>query len=260
MILDNIIEKRKLQLAKEQEAVCFEDIKSQAIKETRTCLSLYEALKKDTLSVISEVKKASPSKGLICENFDPVSIATQYERAGANAISVLTEEHYFQGRSHYLKAIRQQVSTIPLLRKDFIIDPYQIYEAKVIGADAILLIAAILDTETLKTYRSIAHGLGLECLAEVHNKEELNNVLEAGFHIVGINNRNLKTFDVNLDTTAGLASYIPKDCVMISESGIVTNEDMKTVRKHGADAVLIGETLMRSGNIAETLAALRKDV
>lgn len=260
MILDHIVEKRKQQLLKEQSAIGLEEMKALAMQDSRTCISLYDALKQDTLSVISEVKKASPSKGLICEDFEPVSIALQYEKAGTNAISVLTEEHYFQGSSQYLTAIRQQISSVPILRKDFMIEPYQIYEAKCIGADAILLIAAILDTETMAQFRSIAHGLGLECLAEVHNQEELNRVLEVGFQIVGINNRNLKTFDVSLETTAQLASYIPKECVIVSESGIATNQDMKTVRSHGADAVLIGETLMRSNHIAETMAALRKQV
>ena len=245
MILNQIVEKRKQQLLKEQSAIGFEEMKAFAMQDSRTCISLYDALKQDTLSVISEVKKASPSKGLICQDFEPVSIALQYKKAGTNAISVLTEEHYFQGSSQYLTAIRQQIASIPILRKDFIIEPYQIYEAKCIGADAILL---------------IAHGLGLECLAEVHNQEELNRVLEVGFQIVGINNRNLKTFDVSLETTAQLASYIPNECVIVSESGITTNQDMKTVRSHGADAVLIGETLMRSSHIAETMAALRKQV
>ena len=253
MILNQIVEKRRQQLLKEQSAIGFEEMKALAMQDSRTCISLYDALKQDTLSVISEVKKASPSKGLICQDFEPVSIALQYKKAGTNAISVLTEEQY-------LTAIRQQIASIPILRKDFIIEPYQIYEAKCIGADAILLIATILDTETLAQFRSIAHGLGLECLAEVHNQEELNRVLEVGFQIVGINNRNLKTFDVSLETTAQLASYIPNECVIVSESGITTNQDMKTVRSHGADAVLIGETLMRSSHIAETMAALRKQV
>ena len=174
---------------------------------------------------------------------------------------VIKEQRYARIADR-LKDIRtaRPLVDVPIIRKDFIIEPYQIYEAKCIGADAILLIAAILDTETLAQFRSIAHGLGLECLAEVHNQEELNRVLEVGFRIVGINNRNLKTFDVSLETTAQLASYIPNECVIVSESGIATNQDMKTVRSHGADAVLIGETLMRSNHIAETMAALGKQV
>ncbi len=257
MILTNIVEKRRLQLQREQQNLPLANLKQLALHDKRSCICLYDALKQPTLSVIAEVKKASPSKGLICETFDPVVIAREYEAAGANAISVLTEEHYFQGSLAYLKAIRKEVR-LPLLRKDFIIDPYQIYEAKVAGADAILLIAAILDAETMERFKNIAYGLGLSCLAEVHNREELDQVLECGFRIVGINNRDLNTFDVDLRTTAQLACYLPKECVVVSESGIATREDMLTVRRHGADAVLIGETLMRSGNIPQTLADLRK--
>ncbi len=259
MILDQIVTKRKQQLTREEENISLSDMKKLALHDKRSCICLYDALKQSTLSVIAEVKKASPSKGLICENFDPIAIAKEYEAAGANAISVLTEEYYFQGSSDYLKAIRQEVA-LPLLRKDFIIDPYQIYEAKVMGADAILLIAALLDSETMEKFKNIAYGLGLSCLAEVHNWEELNRVLESDFRIIGINNRNLKTFDVSLNTTEQLASYIPEQCVVVSESGISTNDHMRTVRASGSDAVLIGETLMYSGNITETLKNLRKQV
>ncbi len=260
MILEQIVEKRKQQLIAEQHAVAPETMKTQALQNTRSCISFYKALKQHTLSVIAEVKKASPSKGLICAKFDPVAIARAYEAAGANAISVLTEEHYFQGSSRYLTEIRRQVTTLPLLRKDFIIDPYQIYQAKCIGADAILLIAAVLDTDTLTQYYKIAQDLGLECLAEVHNKPELESVLKVGFPVVGINNRNLKTFQVSLNTTAKLAPLLPKSCVLVSESGIASNTDMKTVREYGADAVLIGETLMKSQNIAQTMDDLRKPI
>ncbi|MCI9575206.1 MAG: indole-3-glycerol phosphate synthase TrpC [Clostridiales bacterium] len=257
MILDQIVTKRNEQLAREEAQISLNDIKNLALHDKRSCICLYDALKQPSLSVIAEVKKASPSKGLICENFDPVAIAKEYEAAGANAISVLTEEHYFQGSSDYLKAIRQEVA-LPLLRKDFIINPYQIYEAKVLGADAILLIAALLDSETMEKFKNIAYGLGLSCLAEVHNREELDRVLESDFRIIGINNRNLKTFDVSLNTTEQLASYIPEQCIVVAESGIATSDDMRTVHANGADAVLIGETLMRSGNISETLKNLRK--
>lgn len=257
MILRNIVEKRKLQLEREQQNLPLAKIKQLALHDQRSCICLYDVLRQPTLSVIAEVKKASPSKGLIRENFDPVAIAREYEAAGANAISVLTEEHYFQGSLRYLEAIRQEVK-LPLLRKDFIIDPYQIYEAKLAGADAILLIAAILEAETMERFKNIAYGLGLSCLAEVHNREELDQVLECGFRIVGINNRNLKTFDVDLATTAQLAGYLPKECVVVSESGITNRDDMRTARKNGADAVLIGETLMRSGSITQTLTELRR--
>lgn len=260
MILDEIVEKRKIQLEREKAAADLETVKSAALKLDRKCISFKAAFAKpDRLSVISEVKKASPSKGLIQPNFDPVKIAKEYEASGADAVSCLTEEHYFQGSSEYFKAIRKAIN-LPMIRKDFIIDEYQIYEARLMGADAILLIAAVLDDEKLKSFGDTARSLGLDILAETHDESELERVLALDFDIVGINNRNLKTFEVTLETTARLAGMIPKGKVIVSESGIRDNADMKTVRSYGADAVLIGETLMRSGNIGETLTALRKNV
>lgn len=260
MILDEIIAKRRIQLEKEIAAHSFYEVKAAAEKCGRNPISFKDALKGGgRLSVISEVKKASPSKGLIQPDFDPVKIAVTYEKSGADAISCLTEEFYFQGSSEYFKAIRAEVS-LPMIRKDFIFDPYQIYEAKIMGADAVLLIAAVLDDAKLKEYKLIADSLGLDVLAETHSKEELDRVLAADFDIIGINNRNLKTFDVTLDTTAKLAGFIPDGKVIVSESGIKDNSDMKAVRSYGADAVLIGETLMRSGDIAATLERLRDGV
>lgn len=259
MILDDIIEKRKIQLEREKSAVSFQEIKRQALDMKTPCRDFYNALKGNSLSVIAEVKKASPSKSVIKEDFRPVETAKAYELAGANAISCLTEEHYFQGSSQYLRDIRKAVD-IPILRKDFIFDEYQIYEARAIGADAVLLIAAVLDSDTMKHFKEIAEGLGMNCLFESHNEEELESVLKCSPKIVGINNRNLKTFEVSLENTAKLSSLIPENCVLVSESGIAGNSDMKTVRAAGADAVLIGETLMRSGNIKDTMNALRKDV
>lgn len=259
MILDKITEQRKIQLAREMSEIPFEKVKKAALSTDRKCIGFGTALKKDTLSVISEVKKASPSKGLIQPNFDYMNIAAEYERNGADAISCLTEEHFFMGSSVYFREIRNMVN-IPMLRKDFIIDPYQIYEAHVMGADAILLIAAVLDDDKLREYKDIAESLGMDILAEVHDETELERVLAADFNIVGINNRNLKTFEVTLDTTARLAKLVPSGKVIVSESGIKDNEDMKLVRSCGADAVLIGETLMRSGNIGGTLRALRDGV
>lgn len=256
MILDDIIEKRKIQLEKEKAAVSPEKMKKIALEMTTPCRDFYAALKKSGLSVISEVKKASPSKSVICEDFHPVETAEAYEKAGADAISCLTEEFYFKGSSDYLKAIRKAVD-IPILRKDFIFDEYQIYEARSIGADAVLLIAAVLDTETMNNFRELAESLGMNCLFEAHNEEELENILKCSPKIIGVNNRNLKTFEVSLENTKRLAAMIPDNCVKISESGIKDNADMKFVRECGADAVLIGETLMRSGNIGETLKALR---
>lgn len=260
MILDEIVEKRKIQLEREKAAADIETVKKAAERLDRQCISFKNALAKpDRLSVISEVKKASPSKGLIQPNFDPVKIAKEYETCGADAVSCLTEEHYFQGSSEYFKAIRQAIG-LPMIRKDFIIDEYQIYEARLMGADAILLIAAVLDDEKLKRFGDTARSLGLDILAETHDESELERVLALDFDIIGINNRNLKTFEVKLETTARLAGMIPEGKVIVSESGIRDNTDMKTVRSYGADAVLIGETLMRSGNIGATLTALRENV
>lgn len=260
MILDEIVEKRKIQLEREKAAADIETVKKAAERLDRHCISFKNALAKpDRLSVISEVKKASPSKGLIQPNFDPVKIAKEYETCGADAVSCLTEEHYFQGSSEYFKAIRQAIG-LPMIRKDFIIDEYQIYEARLMGADAILLIAAVLDDEKLKRFGDTARSLGLDILAETHDESELERVLALDFDIIGINNRNLKTFEVTLETTARLAGMIPEGKVIVSESGIRDNTDMKTVRSYGADAVLIGETLMRSGNIGATLTALRENV
>lgn len=260
MILDEIVEKRKIQLEREKAAADFETVKRNAEKLDRQCISFKAALAKpDRLSVISEVKKASPSKGLIQPNFAPVKIAKEYESCGADAVSCLTEEHYFQGSSEYFKEIRQAIG-LPMIRKDFIIDEYQIYEARLMGADAILLIAAVLDDEKLKRFGGIARSLGLDILAETHDESELERVLALDFDIIGINNRNLKTFEVTLETTAKLAGMIPEGKVIVSESGIRDNADMKTVRSYRADAVLVGETLMRSGNIGATLTALRENV
>ena len=208
------------------------------------------------ISVICEVKKASPSKGLIAVDFPYLEIARQYERAGASAISVLTEPEYFLGSDDYLREIAREVS-IPVLRKDFTVDEYQIYEAKVLGADAILLIAAILSEEKIKEFYDLAKSLEIDCLVEVHNEKELKKVVACGCDIIGINNRNLKTFDVDLNTTSKLAPLIPYEAVLVSESGMKDENDMKNVKEQGADAVLIGETFMRSDYIKETMKQLR---
>ena len=258
MILDKICEKRLEQLEREKRAVSPADIKAMSREAEHSPISFSKALKQAALACICEVKKASPSKGLIRPDLRPVEIAEEYEKNGANAISCLTEEHYFQGSSAYLKSIRKAVN-IPILRKDFIIDEYSIYEARVIGADAILLIAGILSSQQLKEYADIAHSLGLQTLTEVHNETELEKLGGLDTDCLGINNRDLTTFDVSLETTAKLAELT--NCnVLVSESGIKTNDDMKLVRSYGADAVLIGETLMRSDNIGRTLSALREGV
>jgi indole-3-glycerol phosphate synthase len=256
MILDDIVEKRKIQLMRETEKVSRNEMEILAARVKGENKDFYKALKREHISIISEVKKASPSKSVIQPDFHPVEQAVTYEKSGANAISCLTEEHYFQGSSEYLKAIRKEVS-IPVLRKDFIFDPYQVYEAKAIGADAILLIAAILDDEKMQSLRELAENLGLECLFEAHDKNEIERISKCRPRVIGINNRNLKTFEVSLENTANLAKEIPDNCVLISESGIRDNNDMKFVRNAGADAVLIGETLMRSEDVAKTIEELR---
>ena len=259
MILDKICEKRLEQLEREKRRISPHDMRAMCGEAGYRTVSFSKALRQETLSVICEVKKASPSKGLIRPDFDPPAIAKEYEQSGANAISCLTEEHYFQGSSGYLEQIRQIVS-IPILRKDFIIDEYSIYEARVIGADAVLLIAGILSESQLKEYADLAHSLGLETLTEIHNEQELEKTRDLMTDCLGINNRDLTTFNVDLETTARLAGLTDKSRVLVSESGIRDNADMKRVRSFGADAVLIGETLMRSTDIGSTLRSLREDV
>lgn len=255
MILDEIAGKRREQLKREMDAVPFETVKRTA-EQAPVPLDFKTSLQKGRMSVIAEVKKASPSKGLIRPDFHPAQIARNYEAAGANAISVLTEEAYFQGSSEVLREVRAEVE-IPILRKDFILSPYQIYEARAIGADAILLIGALLSTEKLKEFKKIADSLGLASLTEAHNEEELEKVLSAGTEIVGINNRDLRTFGVDLGATARLARLVPQDCILVSESGVRNRSDFIAAEKSGAKAVLIGETLMRSKDPAATLRELR---
>lgn len=222
---------------------------------TRSLLKLLECGK---FAVITEVKKASPSKGVIRENFNPVEIAKIYEKSGASAISVLTDEKFFQGSVQYLKDIRKVVD-LPILRKDFIVDEFQIYETKIIGADIILLIVSVLDKAQLKDYVRIAAEIGLEALVEVHDREEFEIAAEVGAKIIGINNRNLKTFDVSLNNTVEILSDgVPEDVFIISESGIKTNSDVKFLKEAGAAGVLIGEALMRENDIENALKNLIK--
>lgn len=207
------------------------------------------------VAIIAEVKKASPSAGIIAPDFNPLSQAREYARGGAHALSVLTDENYFGGHLSYLKQIREQVD-LPLLRKDFIIHELQIYESVVAGADAILLIVASLDDATLHALYDKAKACQLDVLVEVHDLAEMERALELGADMIGINNRNLKTFEVDLATTETLSEEIPNDTVAISESGIKTAEDVRLVRACGINAVLVGETLMRAKNVPEKLAEL----
>lgn len=259
MILDDIAEKRKEQLLRDMAAVPLAEVKAAAEKaaENDTGRSFRKALTSfPRPAVIAEVKKASPSKGIISEDFRPAEQAVAYQKAGAAAVSCLTEEYYFKGSAEYFKAVRQAID-LPMIRKDFIIDPYQLYEAKAMGADAVLLIAAILSEEQMREYRIIAESLGMDVLAESHDEKELEAVIAAGCTIFGINNRNLKTFEVSLENTKRLAKLVPNGGILVSESGIKTAEDMKFLADLGADAVLIGETLMRSGNVESSMKELR---
>ena len=209
----------------------------------------------DRLSLIAEVKKASPSAGVIAEHFDPVAIAQEYERAGAHAISVLTDEQYFQGQLAYLTQVREAVQ-LPVLRKDFILHAVQIYEASVAGADAILLIVAALEQEELAALYREAELCQLDVLVEVHTQEELDRALEINPRLIGINNRNLATFTVDLATTEQLSEEVPDGVVLVSESGLKTQADTQRVFNSGCHGILVGESLMRTGNIAAQVETL----
>ncbi|MCX8130168.1 MAG: indole-3-glycerol phosphate synthase TrpC [Clostridia bacterium] len=258
MILDRIVEQKKLQLNEEMKHLSIEGWK-QRVKRSglHAAQDFYKAIKrKGEISIIAEVKKASPSKGVIKEDFDPIKIAKEYSNSNVQAISVLTEKNFFMGSDDYLVKIRQNIP-VPVLRKDFIIDLWQVYQSRCLGADAILLIVSILSDEELKKFQLVAGILGMQCLVEVHDREELDRALEAGAKIIGINNRDLKTFNVDLKTTEKLMNFIPHDRAVVSESGIKTPEDMRYLKELGVDAVLIGETFMRAGSISDKINELR---
>lgn len=247
MILDKIVEQKSKVLKDDKAKESLRELKEQ-ITELDETRDFKGALAQGEMSLIAEIKKASPSKGVIKEDFRPLQIARQYEAAGASALSILTDRDFFQGQLSYLTEVRKEVSS-PLLRKDFIIDPYQIYQARAYGADAILLIAAILEEEELDEFLNIAHELGLDVLLEVHNQEELETALAVEAEIIGINNRDLKVFEVDLATTLELKELIPDDKVIISESGIKDRSDTNLLREHEIDGILVGESLMRSADI-----------
>lgn len=247
MILDDIVEYKKGELQKSLELLPLTELQNR-LNDQKPPLDFYTSANADSYpKVISEIKKASPSRGVICENFEPVKIAKSYEANGAAAISVLTDEKFFQGSLDYLSRIREAVN-IPLLRKDFTIDPYQIFEARAYGADIVLLIAAILEKEMIKEYLEVVGSLKMNAIVEIHNHEELEKVIDTGCKIIGINNRNLKTFEVDLSTTVELIKYIPEDILVISESGISNPGDIKMLRNLGVNTFLIGESFMKSND------------
>ncbi len=244
-MLDEIVEKTKERLMESKKNKSLDDLKDEVAKMNITQdFPFKEALSGDEISIIAEVKRASPSKGMIAEDFDYVFIAKDYEDAGASAISVLTEPYFFKGSNDYLKEISENVS-IPILRKDFVIDEYMIWEAKAIGASAVLLIVSILSIVELKKFLDLAHDLGLSAIVEAHDGNEIRTALNVGAEIIGVNNRDLTDFSVDIENSISLRRCVSGDVVFISESGIKTPEDVRRLKENDVDAVLIGETLMK---------------
>lgn len=258
-ILEEIAEKTRERYKAREKKVPLSAIRSEAecMENALEAFAFEKALSQKELAFICEVKKASPSKGVIAEHFPYLEIARQYEAAGADAISCLTEPHWFLGSDAYLKEITENVQ-IPVLRKDFTIGDYQIYEAKVLGASAVLLICALLDTAQVRDYLQLCSELGLSALVEAHDEKEIESALDAGARIVGVNNRNLKDFSVDVSNSARIRSLVPETVLFVSESGISSAEDVRAVRKSGADAVLVGETLMRAPDKKKKLEELKQ--
>lgn len=234
-----------------------EAIKEQALALPGKEFVFEHALRKPELSFICECKKASPSKGIIAEDFPYLKIAQEYEQAGADCISILTEPKYFLGDDSYLQKIAQAVS-VPCLRKDFVVSPYMLYEARVLGAAAVLLICSLLTEKELAEYLAICESLGMSALVEVHNAAEISMAIHAGARIIGVNNRNLSDFSVDMANSGRLRELVPPEILFVAESGIKTAADVQTVREIGGDAVLIGELLMRADNRSAMLAELRR--
>ena len=245
-MLDEIVAKTKERVVEAKQNKSLDHLIDEVSKlEINDEFPFKKALKDSEIAIIAEVKRASPSKGLIARDFDFIEIAREYEEAGASAISVLTEPYFFKGSNDFLREISENVS-IPILRKDFTIDEYMIYEAKLLGASAVLLIVSILDDAQLKEYLDLSHDLGLSAIVETHDANEIKTALDAGAEIIGVNNRNLADFTVDIENSIRLRSLVGDDVVFISESGIKTREDVTRLKENNVDAGLIGETLMRS--------------
>lgn len=252
-ILDKIVAEKRQEVEQKKRSLPVSALKER-IAQQKT-LGFAAALGGDRLRLIAEVKKASPSKGVLCPDFNPVELAKAFAQNGASAISILTEANHFHGSLEYLAAIREEVD-IPLLRKDFIFDPYQVYESAAYGADALLLIAAILNQEQLQQLLALSHSLGLNCLVEVHNEKEVEKALLADAEIIGINNRDLNTFTVDINTTQRLRPLIPEGRIVVSESGINNRNDIKKIREWGINSVLVGEALVTADNIPTKMKEL----
>ncbi len=259
MILDEIIQNKKIEIEILKKKTPLSFLEKEVTKLPKKNPVFLEALKKSSgMAVIAEIKRKSPSRGVLCEDFDPCRIARAYETGGASALSVLTDEKYFGGSSQVLVEVRAE-TRLPILRKDFTVDRYQVLEARLLGADAILLIAAVLTPKEMENLSREAVGLGLDVLFEVHDEKELATVLPLKPKLLGINNRDLKTFDVNVATTEKLIAGLPKNILVVSESGIQTHQDLKNLKKMGAGAVLVGESLMTQKDPGKALETLLGD-
>ena len=253
-MLNKIIAKKREEVEQRKRSLPISSLKER-IAQRQAPLDFALALSGDSTRLIAEVKRASPSRGLLCPNFNPVELAKTYAQGGAAAISVLTEANYFEGSIDHLAAIREEVR-LPLLRKDFIFDRYQIHESSAYGADALLLIVAILSQEQLEELLALSRSLGLSCLVEVHNKAEVERALLSGAEIIGINNRDLNTFTVDINTTHRLRPLIPRGRVVVSESGIRSRGDIEKLKGWGVNAVLVGETLITADDIPNKMREL----
>ena len=255
MILEEIVKKKREELETLKRVRPLEELKKGLEGRLQPARDFVSPLKQEGINIIAEIKKASPSKGIIREDFDPVEIAHTYEQAGAKALSVLTEKNYFLGAPEYIEAVRKAVE-LPVLRKDFIIEEYQLYESRLIGADCVLLIVRILSPEELRRFVGLAGELGMETLVEVHDRRELDVALSTNTTIIGINNRDLETFDTDINVSLELAREIPEDRVVVSESGICSYEDIRRLKAAGVDAFLIGEAFMKEQDIEKKFKEL----
>lgn len=256
MILDTLAQSTRKRIEAQKKIISLSELKEKALSLAKKNFEFEKALRGDDIRFICEVKKASPSKGLIAPDFPYLKIAEEYEAAGAAAVSVLTEPEYFKGSDEYVREISQKIS-LPVIRKDFTVDEYMIYQAAEMGASAVLLICALLDSQTIRNYIAICDSLGLSALVETHDEQEVQSALSAGARLIGVNNRNLKDFTVDINNCIRLRGLVPDDITFVAESGIKTAEDIQNLRVAGVNAVLIGETLMRAEDKAAMLAQLR---
>lgn len=257
-ILQKILQRKREEITERSRKVSVDELKTR-IKSASAprgfIASIENKINQGKTGIIAEIKKASPSKGVIRENFNPVEIARSYEQHGAACLSVLTDRDFFQGHEEYLQQARAATS-LPVIRKDFIIDPYQVYEARAINADCILLIVAALDDAQLNTLLALAHELRMDVLMEVHDRDEMTRAIASGARLIGVNNRNLRTFDVSLQNTLGMLDMVPADRILVTESGIHTPQDVKLMRDHKVHAFLVGEAFMRAENPGAKMAEL----